>query len=104
MLGQDRALGAHHGRALDDVAELPDIAGPGVPTKQVERRGRDRETRSSLQIPTHRRQERRRESFDLLRPVAQWRDEERDSVEPEVEILAQTPLLALRFDVSVGRR
>ena len=56
----------------------------------------------SLQVPPRRRQERGGEQLDLLRPLAQGRDDERDAVEPEVEIGAQAALPTVRFHVSVG--
>src|SRR5438128_8548622 len=41
VIRPDRAFGGKDHGALDDVFELTEVAGPGVPVEQVERLGRD---------------------------------------------------------------
>ena len=69
MLGQDRCVGAHHGGAFDSIAELADVAWPGVAAQHLQRGRRDRGSWIPLQISARSRQECGRERLDLQGPL-----------------------------------
>ena len=63
MLRQHRALGAHDGCPLHDIAKLAYVAGPFVLAKDFERRQRERGWASPFEIPTRGGKERCGECF-----------------------------------------
>ena len=88
--------------ALDDVRQLPHVAGPGVGLEPRERGRRDR-GEAPLRLPGEPIEEVAREVGDVLLPLAQRRQRHRDHVEPVIEVLAELTLLHGRVQLAVRR-
>ena len=88
--------------ALDRVAQLADVARPGVGDEQLLRGGR--ELRAADAPPAARRTRGTAgERQDVLRPLAQRRDHDLHDVEPVEQVLAEAARLHLRVEVAVRR-
>jgi len=93
---------AAHERVLDRILEFADVARPGVVKQSADGiRGhfRDRLTRlltkSIDEVPY--------EECDVVRPLAKWRDGDRNHLEPVVQVLSELPLGDEVAQVPVGR-
>src|SRR5947207_7983384 len=90
-------------RALDHVLELADVAGPPVALEDRERRGgHGAHGLAELRRPVL--DEVGDEQRDVLAPLAQRRDVDRDDVEAVEEILSEDPVLHGLRDVAVRCR
>ena len=96
------APGREHGGLLDDVAELANVAGPGVAASARERGASiafvGRPSRSARRTARQRRERRY-----VLRALAQRWQHDLDHAQPVVEVLAEAPRLHLVLEVAVGR-
>src|SRR5215470_2751378 len=87
--------------ALDDVAQLANVAGPAVAIELRERvRRKDRRRVSFREQP----QEMAREGNDVLATFAQGRDTQHEYLQPIVEVFAKSALTNQSVEVAVGRR
>src|SRR5215472_11738774 len=87
--------------ALDDVAELADIAGPVVGLELVDGGVGDFDAGAAVFLPELG-EELAREEGDVFFAVAQGRDEEGDHVEAVEEVFAEVAADDLFFEVLVG--
>src|SRR3990167_5375395 len=94
---------AHDDRSLDDVLELANIARPRIGNEAVECPLRDRLDRPP-QLPRVLRHEVPHQQRDILGPLAQGRDPDREDVQPIEKVRAEPPFMCRRFEVAVGRR
>jgi len=81
----ERDAGAHDHRALDHVAQLADIAGPGIRQERVEVAAGnvlDSLSHRELELPD----ERPHQQWDVLRPVAKRGNRDREHVQPIEEV------------------
>src|SRR5262245_42814645 len=83
-------IGAEDDQALAEVAQLADVARPGV-TLQVRQQFRVRLPRARAVLPRKMLQKVVEERGDVLAPFAQRRDRNRQVGEAEVEIVAEAP-------------
>ena len=85
--GVDRVAAREHHGALDGVLQLADVPRPRVREKRGLRLGREGEPPARLGAVA--REEVPRERQDVLAPLAQRRELDRDDVQAEVEVLAE---------------
>ena len=83
-------MAAEQDRAFEDVAQLADVAGPGVAAQRP--LGGRRQPDAAAEIVGEDLEQAVSEHRDVLRPLAQRRDVERDRADPEVEVAAELPL------------
>src|SRR5215470_10868728 len=95
---------AEEHRPLDHVAQLADVARPWVLLQQGQHFGRKLRLGGSSEPLAGLRDEVSRQASDLAHALAQWRDDERDAVETEKQILAERAPLHLELEVAVRRR
>ena len=97
-----RVPGRHDHRALDDVAQLADVAGPGIRLQRGHVVPGDR-----LDALAERLRELLDEAPDqqrnVLGPLAQRRHADREDVEPVVQVLAERPRRDQLLEIAVGR-
>ena len=112
VLGQDRVARTEDDRAIDGVAQLAHVAGPAVVPEDLHRRLRERRVGPPARSPAGRGQERPREGLDLAAALAQWRDQQREAVQPVEQIRAEpagrasssrSRLVAATKRTSIGR-
>jgi len=96
----DDPIGREVGAALDDVAQLADIAGPVVGDQSGHRLGPGRAPHAGRQAAREQLDEHR----DVLPAVAQRRDLDRDHGDEEVQILAELAGADLLLEAAVGGR
>ena len=102
MLGFDAlGLGVEDEDALDDVAELADVAGPVVGLELVDGGVGDFDAGAAVLL-AELGEEFAREERDVLFAVAQGRDVEGDDVEAVEEVFAEVAAGDLLFEVFVG--
>src|SRR5580704_9572455 len=102
MLHVDHAAAAEQQRALDDVAELANVARPAVSAQHRIRLGRDATGEWNAVAVDGMTQERVHEIWNLRDTFAQRRNHERDAVESKVEILAKLASFDLGLEIAVG--
>ena len=90
-----------HG-ALDDVLQLTDIAGIGVPLKNGARIRID-VVDLLPEFPSVMDQGAHREGQDILNPLPERRQLECDDVEPEVQVFTKCSPCDLFFEIAIGR-
>src|SRR5438445_11425825 len=87
-------------RALDGVEQLADVAGPRVPLERGEGTGAE----ALGAVGRVRRDEVVGEERDVLGPLAEGRQLDRDRVDAEIEVLAERARLHRLGEIAVGRR
>ena len=100
--GRDRLAGHHDHQALDDVAQLADVARPAIALK-AGRRARIEPLRPTAVFARELGHEMLGQQRDVAWPVAQRRHGDRDDVQPEVEVLAESRGADLGRQILVGR-
>ena len=103
MLGQHDVAQTEDDRAPDRVAQLAHVAGPAVAAEDRERGQRERGRLGPLDLARGRGQKKLREHLDLLGPIPQRRDQQREPVQTKEKVLAKPPGRALRLEVPVRR-
>src|SRR2546426_6894057 len=83
-------VGADENGSSNHVPELSDVAGPGIPTEELERFVGDPEHRASELVPRLD-QEPLGQVRNILRPVPQRRQNDHELGQPVIEILAEMP-------------
>ena len=95
-------LGAYDNQALDEIAQFPDISGPGIANKNF--RGGVAELAHFLSIcGAEFSQEKSRQRGDVFLAVAQSRHVKGDHVQPVEKILAKGAARYLLFEMLVCR-
>jgi hypothetical protein len=89
--------------AVDEVLELPDVAGPGVPVEPGEGLGGERAARL-LEPLRGEPDEVLREERDVGAALAEGRHAQPEQLEPVEEIEPEHPCGALRLEITVARR
>src|SRR6266536_2386712 len=101
ILGFDRVAVGHDQDPLDQVLQLPHVARPGARLKNRERTRREPPGLAVVAL-----REEAREVLDelrnVIRPFPQRRRAHRKDVQPEVEVLAEAPLLDRFVEIAVG--
>jgi hypothetical protein len=100
--GGDRRVVGEHDHALDEVLQLPHVAGPLL-RAQARHRLRLEANARAMHRAALRCGELRDERVDVLRPRAERRHGERNHGEPIVQVLAERPLRDHRREVAVRR-
>ena len=103
MLGKDLAAIAENDGPLDAILQLADVPGPWMMHHDLLRFRRDRQA-LSLQLPAVHREKMLDEQRDVLPAVAKRRDDEREHVQPVIEVLAEGMRGHRRQQVLVGGR
>src|SRR5690606_17914791 len=89
--------------ALDDVLELADVAGPGMPEEALHR-AVGHPAHVLLELGAEVAEEVLDQERDVALALAQRRQAHLDHVEPVVEVLAEAALPDLLQQIAVGRR
>src|SRR3989441_5504831 len=104
VLGQivdfDRWPRREYQEPLDGIGQLPDVPGPPVPLEDPHRVRRQRLL--TQPAPLVQRQEVRRQTWDVLRPLAQRRQDDAEDVETVQEVLAEPTGAHQLVDIAVG--
>ena len=90
-----------HHHALDGIAKLADVPRPGVPPHDVESLLGELQG-LAFHLPDQPVQKHLAQDRHVLRALAKGRNGEVDHVEPEVEVLPESPFLHLLLQVLVG--
>ena len=88
---------------FDDVAQLPDVAGPAVTPERFKRLFREAAERAVV-APSKEYQKLLRERNCIIRPFAEWRNLDLDHVEPIEEVFAEPSFLDRILQIHVRRR
>src|SRR5581483_2292933 len=102
VAGADYVGASQHHRALDGVFELAHVARPRVLKQHRLRVGPKRHMAAGARGEALKKMARQWQ--DILAPLAQSSEHDRDYVEPEVEILAEAARGDLVLERGVGRR
>ena len=102
MRSRDGVAGHHDHQPLDDVAQLADVTRPGIALQDGQGRGLERLDPAPV-LARELRHEVVGQQTDVVRTVAQRGHEDRNDVQPEVEILAKAAAANFRLKVLVGR-
>src|SRR5262245_13801771 len=100
ILGRDAVAGNHDHQPLDHVPQLADVARPAVSLHGRGRAGIER-LQTSAVFPRKFRHEVIGQDGNVLLPVAKWRHEDRNDVQPEIQILSKPSLPNLGLQVLV---
>src|SRR6185295_6093366 len=101
-LRADLGARAEHGRALERVAQLADVARPGMGEERFERRGSQLEARPAVLSPEASEQL-LGEAGQVLPALPERGQLEGEDVQAVEEVLAKAPGGDLGFEVLVGR-
>src|SRR5262245_7224272 len=102
VLGLDELRAAENHKALDQIPQLPHVAGPLIADHQPLGVGREPlDGFVEARVRVH--DEVASERHDVVAALAQWRDMDRNDVEPIEEILAELSVLDAHLERTVGR-